>query len=87
VVDEAEPGVSFSFHTVRAGNPRTRWGYRLSPDPAGGTIVTEWYERLIRVPPVMRVAERLMMGGRKKHNDENMRASLTRLKAVVEQPA
>ena len=84
VVDEAEPGERFSFHTERDGQPRTRWGWRLEPAGDGGTRVTQFYERLAPAGVVRRLVERVVMGGREKHNAENMAASLERLKGIVE---
>lgn len=86
VVDDADPGRAFSFHTVRGDSVRTRWGYRLAPT-ADGTQLTEWYERVAQIPLLMRIAERLMMGGRQKHNDANIAASLARIKTIAEAPA
>lgn len=86
VVDEADRPRAFSFHTERpgkAGDARTRWGYRLAAVD-GGTEVTEWFERVAATPLIARVLERFIMGGREKHNAENMRKSLERLKKVVE---
>jgi hypothetical protein len=83
VIDEATRPTAFSFHTERDGQPRTRWGYRFAP-VEGGTEITEWYERVANTPLIARLVERLVMGGREKHNAENMRKSLERLKAVIE---
>lgn len=83
VVEQAVPGRLFSFHTEFNGVARTRWSYRL--EPAGsGTRVTESYERLTRPPLLVRVVEATIRRNRKAENDANIRASLDRLKSVVE---
>jgi uncharacterized protein YndB with AHSA1/START domain len=84
VIDEAKPSQAFAFHTERDGDLRTRWGYRLEPTSSGGTQLTEWYQRVAKVPLPARIAERLLMGGRAKHNAENMRASLAKIKTIAE---
>ena len=84
VVDEAEPGASFRFHTERNGTVRTKWGYRLAPEGTG-TRLTEWYERVAPTPVITRLVERLVMGGRQKHNDANVAASLARIKSIIEE--
>lgn len=86
VVDEATPGQGFAFHTVRGGRPWTRWGYRLAAAPDGGTVLTEWYERVATPPLVARIAERLVLGGREKHNAANLQASLGNIKTILERP-
>jgi hypothetical protein len=86
VVDESSRPTAFSFHTERDGQPRTKWGYRFAAVD-GGTEITEWYERVANTPLVARLVERFVMGGREKHNAENMRKSLERLKEVVESSA
>jgi hypothetical protein len=86
VVDEAARPTAFSWHTERPGKPgeaRTQWGYRFAP-AAGGTEITEWYARVAQAPLLARIVERFVMGGREKHNAENMRKSLERLKEVIE---
>ena len=84
VVDEAVPGERFVFHTERDGVPRTRWGWRLAPRDGGGTTVTQFYERLASFGLLERAVQRLVLGGRAKHNAANMAASLERLQAIVE---
>jgi hypothetical protein len=83
VVDQADPGSAFSFHTERNGTARTKWGYRLVPDGAS-TRLTEWYERVAPAPAITRLVERFVMGGRQKHNDANVAASLLRIKSIIE---
>lgn len=84
VIDEATPSKVFSFHTERDGSVRTKWGYRIDGVAGGPTTLTEWYERVANVPLVAKVIERVIMGGREKHNAKNMRASLERIKAILE---
>ena len=85
VVDQAEPGRVFAFHTERDGKPRTKWGYRLEPGPdSTDTHLTEWYERVAPTPLITRLTERLVMGGREKHNNDNIEASLQRIKSIIE---
>ena len=83
VVDEAVPGERFVFHTERDGKVRTRWGWRLQPVESG-TQVTQFWERLVPTTLVQRIVERLVLGGREKHNAANLEASLQRVKAIVE---
>jgi uncharacterized protein YndB with AHSA1/START domain len=83
VVDRVVPEREFAFHTERDGQVRTRWAYRLEPQD-GGTRLTESWERVAKIGAVQRLVERLVLGGRQQHNEANVRASLERIKALVE---
>jgi carbon monoxide dehydrogenase subunit G len=83
VVDVAEPGRSFQFHTERNGEVRTRWGFEITEE-GSGTRLTQWYERVGAPPVLAKLVERLVMGGRKQHNARNMEQSLARIKALLE---
>lgn len=84
IVDEARSGERFVFHTHRDGVARTRWGWRLEAAPAGGTVVTQFWERLASAGLAQKVVERVVLGGRQKHNGQNINQSLERVKAIVE---
>lgn len=84
VVDEVDAPNAFAFHTERNGATRTRWGYRLAATADGGTALTEWYERVAKLPLVARLVERFVLGDRRTHNEENMQASLGRIKEILE---
>jgi hypothetical protein len=88
VVEEAEPGKRFAFHTVpRPGLPdSTRWSYTFEPS-AAGALVTESYEILRAMPRwVQASAMRLVLPH---HQDmrPHMATTLARLAAVAETPA
>ena len=83
VIDTVEPGRELAFHTERDGQVRTRWTYRLDPRE-GGTTLTESWERVVQIPPLAKLVERLVLGGRDKHNRANITSSLQRIKAIAE---
>ena len=84
VIDTAVPERAFAFHTERDGAVRTKWGYRIDGPTNGPTTLTEWYERVAKIPLPAKIFERFVMGGRAKHNAANMQASLARIKAILE---
>ncbi len=83
VVDEVEPLHLFTFHTERDGKPRTRWGWRLSPEGTSTQLTQSW-ERLAPTPALLRLVERVLLGGRIKHNQANLLSSLAKVKALAE---
>ncbi len=81
-----EPKRHFEFGVMmRSERPVNSWGYRLQPAD-GGTDVTEYFRLADNVGSRMYWA--LLGRLRGKTNDRNIRATLERMKAVVErQPA
>lgn len=76
----------FSFAVVNRDKPVNTWGYRLAPAASGnGTDVTEFFELAPAVP--MKVYWALLGRWRGKTNDNGMRTTLERIKAVVESDA
>ena len=83
VVDEVDEPRRFTFHTERDGRPRTRWTWDLAVSGTGTTLTESW-ERLFPTPVVQRVLELLLLGGRHRHNQRNLEASLARVKAILD---
>jgi uncharacterized protein YndB with AHSA1/START domain len=79
---ESEPNRKFSFYTGRTGDPLNTWSYELQPSN-GGTDVTESF-RLANTLP-LRVYWALLGWARGKRNTNDMRRTLERIKAVVEE--
>ena len=85
-VDVAEPGRELTFTVHSGGGPSSRWSYRFTPAPDGGTEVVESMEGLRDRPLVARVLQRLATGvrDRSSHNESGIRQTLARLKAAAE---
>ena len=81
-----EPKQAFEFGVmIRGERPVNSWGYRLQPAD-GGTDVTEYFRLADNVGS--RIYWALVGRFRGRTNDRNMRATLERMKEVVErQPA
>jgi uncharacterized protein YndB with AHSA1/START domain len=81
----AQPGkeLSFEVHSV-FDLPVSRWTYRMTPDPGGGTNVTEAWED--RRGGLMKVLGNVASGvsNRAEHNAEGMRRTLERIKEAAE---
>lgn len=79
----AVPGRELTFDTRESG---ARWSYLLEPE-GDGTRVTERRSEFKARPLAARIAARLLLGGVEEHDQEmrdGLRATLERLKAVVE---
>lgn len=87
VVEVADPGREFAFVRRTPGGGTIRWRYVLEPD-ADGTLVTESYEVLQRVPWALHAVLRLF-GVRNLAADlrANLRISLDRIAAIAEREA
>src|SRR5438309_7354464 len=81
-VKAADPGREYTFATVRKGREVTRWRYMLQPSN-GGTDVTESFEA-VWWPLDVRFFEDIVMRGRDRQREKGMRATLERIKAVVQ---
>ena len=83
-VTAAEPNKKFEFAVV-FGKDRTvnTWGYRLQP-ANDGTDVTEYFRLSENIGT--RIYWALLGRLRGRTNDRNMRATLERMKSVVERP-
>ncbi|MFP5488668.1 MAG: SRPBCC family protein [Acidimicrobiia bacterium] len=82
VIEAAEPGVVFSFVTTLFGMGRfTRWTYRFSDRPGGGTMVEESWEQVGTVPLFSRV---FLSGRRERQLSAAMDRTLQRIKAAAE---
>jgi uncharacterized protein YndB with AHSA1/START domain len=80
-----EPEREFSFGVLTGKNVVNTWGYRLEPTAdRTATSVTEFFE-LTQSPP-MKVYWALAGRWRGKTNEDGMRTTLERIKAVVEAP-
>ncbi len=80
----AERGRTLAFEVTYFGLPVATWRYDLRPS-ASGTVLTEWVED--RRGRVLRAISPFVTGSRDRgrRNDETMRATLERIKAVAEQ--
>jgi len=85
-VTVAEPGREFVFVTGRPAKPETVWRYVLGPASDGTTLVTESFELVKPLGPVSNLVTRVTTGVKDRRADleENVRASLAKLKAIAE---
>jgi hypothetical protein len=81
-VKTAEPGKELAFSTIDRGREMVRWCYRLEPTD-GGTSLIESFE-VVWLSLAGRLAEDFLMRNRDRRREEAMRATLERIKAVVE---
>jgi hypothetical protein len=79
----AEPGRTLSFDVASLGMPASRWTYEFAPDGNGCVVTERWQDRRGRL---LRSLGGLATGvaDRASHNAEGMRATLDRLRTVVE---
>ncbi|WP_200300873.1 SRPBCC family protein [Streptomyces adelaidensis] len=91
VVVRAEPARDFAFKVSTFGMPVALWGYRFEARETG-CLVTEYWEDLRsgRSAPIAKLLGLVFTGTSPKRrtaaNREGMRATLARLKAVMERP-
>lgn len=84
-VTVCEPNRAFEFDVMTGGRTVNTWGYRLQPAD-GGTDATEYFRLAENIGT--RIYWALLGRLRGKTNDNGMRTTLERIKAVVEhQPA
>jgi uncharacterized protein YndB with AHSA1/START domain len=83
-VKVCDPGHEFSFGVLTGERVLNTWSYKLEPR-GGGTDVTESFE--LAPTPLLRVYWALLGWARGRTNDNGMRTTLERIKAVVESPA
>ncbi|MCU1594173.1 MAG: Polyketide cyclase / dehydrase and lipid transport [Frankiales bacterium] len=81
-VTECEPGKAFGFNVGAAGATVNNWRYELTPTDGGGTDVTESFRLENRLP--MKAYWLLFGKLRGKTNEDGMRQTLERIKAVAE---
>ena len=81
----ADDGREFTFVTDVRGNDLTKWSYRFEPD-GGGSKVTESFEMMADQPGAITFFERHLMRikDRKANLEQDMQATLERIKAAVE---
>ena len=81
----ADEGREFAFVTEMRGKDLTKWSYRFAPD-GDGTTVTESFELMSATPGYIDFVEKYFMRikDRKANLEENMQATLQRIKAAVE---
>jgi uncharacterized protein YndB with AHSA1/START domain len=79
---ESEPNRKFSFYTGRTGDPLNTWSYELQPSN-GGTDVTESFRLANKLS--LRIYWALLGWARGRRNKNDMRRTLQRIKAVVEE--
>ena len=77
-----EPGREFGFVVEAGQRSINTWRYRLAPAPDGGTDVTESFE--LSDTAALRIYWTLAGRWRGRTNRDGMRATLERIKAVVE---
>ena len=82
-IESAEPGRELVFSTLVMGKKRTRWRYRFD-DADGGTDVTESHEPVNEYAWPIHLYTRVSMPRRDPSLIENMRETLSRIKAVAE---
>lgn len=80
-VTRCEEQRDFAFSVGTAGKTINTWGYHLEPS-GEGTEVTEWFE--LADNPLNRLYWRIAGRARGRTNEEGMRTTLERIKAVVE---
>jgi hypothetical protein len=80
-----EPGREFTFVVGTPKRWANKWSYRFEPSGTGGADVTESFE--LHDTPAMRAYWKLAGAGRGKVNEEGMRRTLERVKAVAEEAA
>jgi len=83
-VTACEQNQRFEFTVMTAGRPVNTWGYRLHPAD-GGTDVTEYFKLAENIGT--RIYWALLGRLRGRTNENNMRATLEGMKAVVERQA
>jgi len=84
-VTRCDPNREFEFAVMTAGRPVNNWGYRMQAAD-GGIDVTEYFRLSENIGS--RIYWALLGRLRGKTNENNMRTTLERMKAVVErQPA
>ena len=81
-VKTADPGRELAFSTTDRGREMVRWSYLLEPSD-GGTNVVESFN-VIWLSFTGRLAEDFLMRDRDHRRQEAMRATLQRIKAMVE---
>jgi uncharacterized protein YndB with AHSA1/START domain len=83
-VVDAEPNQRFSFGVGKPGKALNTWSYDLHPND-GGTDVTESFQLTNKIP--LRIYWTLCGWARGRRNTNDMRRTLERIKAVVEEPS
>jgi uncharacterized protein YndB with AHSA1/START domain len=81
----ADEGREFAFATLVRGKDLTKWTYRFQPD-GEGTNVTESFEMMADQPGLITFMEKNVMRikDRKAQLENDMQATLGRIKAAVE---
>ena len=82
LVDEAERGAVFAFHTLYKGRVSTRWRYTFEPAD-DGTRLTESYQPVF-APVYVRIAAGLAPKRSAADSRRNIETSLQRLKQAAE---
>jgi uncharacterized protein YndB with AHSA1/START domain len=83
----ADPGREFSFQTLMAGRPATKWTFSLAVSPGGdASELTEAVEQLREASLVRRACWRWLGGIRDREADllDNVRRSLASIKELLE---
>ncbi|WP_460604261.1 SRPBCC family protein [Jatrophihabitans fulvus] len=80
-VTQCEPGKVFGFAVVGGGRTFNNWSYRIEPD-GDGSRVTEAFD----IQPNLAMRAYWLVAGRlrRRTNENGMRQTLERIKAVVE---
>lgn len=83
---EADPGRVFEFDVDFGPMPVSRWRYEFAATDAGCEVTETWEDRRngALAAPIKAVGGVLIPGPRADHNQQNIEATLARLKAVAE---
>jgi uncharacterized protein YndB with AHSA1/START domain len=81
-VIECDKPSRFAF---RVAENKLQWGFRLEPNGADGTVLTQWRHRAEPTPGSARLAAKLIFRGKiDSEMTEGMRNTLAAIKAVAE---
>jgi uncharacterized protein YndB with AHSA1/START domain len=81
-VKTADPGRELAFSTIDRGREMVRWCYRLEPTDDGANLIESF--EVMWLSLAGRLAEDFLMRNRDRRREEAMRATLQRIKAMVE---
>lgn len=82
IINAAEPGVMFAFHSGPSERPRTQWTYQMEPNESG-TALTETWE-LLDPEPLIASRGPDYPAQRADMIETNLLTTLTNLKASIE---
>lgn len=84
-VVECEEPTRFAFQVAEN---KTQWGWKIEPTESGGTVLTQWRNRVGVPPAPMRLAANLLFKGKiDEEMCDGMRSTLAAVKAEAEKGA